>query len=398
MFMKKRLFSAFLVFVLVLSLFACAKEGDEIANESFGIDKNAVFSEGFAAFEDRLNGIYDAPDDLVELGGQNIIPVVDFDNAVYASAGNYECYTRFLYYMLVELKSGDISNALLYGINAKDDDSFWNSLGIDSDKTRRELIIQKAEMYAKYLTVSNAIMKDYGFTPSNNHQLSYDNLLSLYGNEQAINDYYGAYGLGDDMLLPYLKMFSAYSEFREYMVGTDGELYPTDEQAKQFFRDECIYMEQIVFSYVHTDEDGYTYHKTDEEIADARSRGQAVYRAILDDSRMYDRNMHLTEHPEWSENVYGYTYIPDEILPALEEAYLKLAPGEIVAVDTSLGYYILRALEKTDKAYEESNSRIIDAYREKAFGELIEKHVKLLTVNEDEFSRYSFEDILVFKK
>lgn len=395
--MVKRLFAFFLSATLSFSFCSCAKEGDEIAKENFGIDKNQVLADGFSAFGDRLQGIYDDPDDLVELGGQNIMPVVDFDDAVYISAGDYKCYTRFLYYILVELKSGDISNALLYGINAENDDSFWNSYGVDTNITRRDVVYKKAEKYARDLIISNAIMKEYDFTPSNNYQLSYDNLLSLYGNEQAINDYYGAYGLGDDLLLPYLKIFSAYSEFKEFLVGTDGELYPTDEQAKKFFRDECIYMEQIVFSYVYTNEDGYTYPKTAEEIADARSRGQAVYESILEDQRMFDRNMHLTEHHEWSENVHGYTYIPDEILPELEEAYLKLKPGEIVAVDTPLGYYILRALEKTDKAYEESNSRIIDAYREKVFNALMEKNSHLITVNEGELQRYPFDKILVFE-
>lgn len=395
--MLKRWLTLFLTISIVATLSSCSPEGEELARENFDINNSKVLADGFADFDERLNGIYDDPEDLIELGGQNTIPIVDFDDAVYLSMNGNDFYTRYLYYIMVEIKSSDISNALLYGINAKDDDSFWNSLGVDTYKTRRELVLEKAKKSSYYATISNAVMKDYGFTESDTYLLSYENILSLYGNEQAIKDHYQAYGLGDDYLLQYLKQYSAYSEFREYMVGVGGKLYPTDEQAKKFFRDECIYMEQIVFNYIYTDENGYTYQKSDAEISDAKSRGEAVYESIQKDPRMFDRNMHLTEHSEWSENVYGYTYIPDEILPELEEAYFKLKPGEITAVETRLGYYILRALEKNDQAYEDSNSRIIDAYCERAFSAEMDKYIDKLEVNENEFERYAFNDVLVLK-
>ena len=395
--MQKRLLALVLSVSLALSLCACASKGDEIATTDFEIDKNAVLNGGFSGLNDRLNGIYDEPEDLIEFGGTNTIPTVGFDDAVYLSADDVKFYTRYFYFSMVEIKSSDISNAMLYGINAKDDPAFWNSFAVDTNKTRKELVIEKAKKSAYYATISNLILEDYGFKKSDTHLLSYQNILSLYGNEQAIRDYYGAYGLGDDYLLPYLEQYSAYSEFREFLVGVDGKLYPTDEQAKQFFKEKCLYFEQIVFNYIHTDDNGYIYPKNDADIAEARRKGKDVYDQILNDDRMFDRNMHLTEHSEWSENVYGYTYIPNEILPELEEAYFKLKPGEITAVDTPLGYYIIRALEKTDQAYEASNSRIVDAYCDIAFKAELDKYADKLSVNEGESTRYSFEDVLVFK-
>lgn len=394
--MQKRLLAALLAVASAFSLCACSEKGEEIATGSFDIDKNIVLNEGFGNFKDRLNAIYDEPDDLINYGGQNTIPIVEFDDAVYVAGKNSNFYTRFLYYTLVEIKSSDISNAALYGINAKDDPSFWNSFAVDTDKTRKELVLEKAKNAAYYSTVANAVMEEYGFKKSDTHLLSYQNLLTLYGNEQAIRDHYAAYGLGDNYLLPYLEQYSAYSEFREYLVGIDGKMYPTDEEAKQFFKDECLYFEQIVFSYVYTDENGYICPKTAEDITESRKKGETVYAEILADERMFDRNMHLTEHSEWSENVYGYTYIPNEILPELEEAYFKLAPGEITAVETSLGYYIIRALEKTDKAFEDSNSRIIDAYCDITFKAEMNKHADKISINDSEFSKYTFEDVLVF--
>jgi len=395
--MQKRLLAILLSVTSVLYICACSAKGEEIATGSFDIDQNTVLHEGFNNFKDRLEGVYDEPDDLIEYGGQNTIPIVEFDDAVYVSGKNSKFYTRFLYYTLVEIKSSDISNAALYGINAKDDPSFWNSFAVDTNKTRKELVLEKAKNAAYYSTIANAVMEDYGFKKSDTYLLSYQNLLSLYGNEQAIRDHYAAYGLGDNYLLPYLEQYSAYSEFREYLVGVDGKLYPTDDEAKKFFKDKCLHFEQIVFNYVYTDENGYTYPKNDSDIAEARKKGEAVYAEIQADERMFDRNMHLTEHSEWSENVYGYTYIPNEILPELEEAYFKLKPGEITAVETSLGYYIIRALEKTDKAYEDSNSRIIDAYCDITFKAEMDKHADKLSINDSEFSKYSFEDVLVFK-
>lgn len=393
--MLKRVLAIFLLTGTLLSFYSCAEEGQELARDNFDIDSNKVLADGFAELKDRFDGVYDEQGDLVELGGQNTIPVVEFDDSVYLTMDGFDFHTRYLYYIMVEIKSSAISNALLYGINAKDDDAFWNSLDVDTYKTKREIALEKSKLAAYYAAISNAIMDDYGFVESDTYQLSYENLLSMYGNKQAINDHYNAYGLGDDYILPYLKQYSAYSEFREFMVGIDGKLYPTEEQAKQYFRDECIYMEQIVFNYTYADENGYYYKKSDEEIANAKKRGEEVYAAILKDPRMFDRSMHLTEHPEWSENAHGYTYLPNDIIPEIKEAYFKLKPGEIIAVDTPLGYYILRALEKTDRAYEDSNSRIIDGYREKAFDELMKKHIDKLVVNEDEFERYAFEDVLV---
>ena len=394
--MIKKLLALFLTIFMLFSICSCAESGEELARDNFDVNSDKVMADGLAELYDRLEGVYEDQDDLIELGGQNTIPLVEFDDAVYLSIGEFDFYTRYLYYIMVEIKSSAISNALLYGINAKNDDAFWNSLEIDTYKTKREVALEKSKTAARYAAISNAIMKDYGFVESDSYQLSYENLLVMYGNKQAINDHYCAYGLGDDYILPYLKQYSAYSEFREFMVGVDGELYPTDEQAKEFFRDKCIYMEQIVFNYTYTDENGYCYKKSDAEIADARRRGEEVYASIKEDPRMFDRNMHLTEHPEWSENAYGYTYIPNDIIPELEDAYFKLKPGEIVAVDTPLGYYILRALEKTDKAYEDSNSRIIDGYREMAFAELMNQHMDKLNIINDEFNRYDFKDILVF--
>ncbi len=395
--MRKKLLSFSLALVFSLSLVSCSPDGEEIATGGFDIDRNTVLDEGLKDFKDRLDGIYDEPDDLIEYGGQNTVPIVEFDDAVYASAEGIKYYTRYLYYSLVELKSSDISNAMLYGINAKDDPAFWNSFAVDTNKTRRELILEKAKKDAFYATVSNLVMEDYGFEKSDNHLLSYQNILSMFGNEQAINDHYNAYGLGDNYLLPYLEQYTAYSEFREYMVGVDGKYYPTDEQAKEFFKNECLYFEQIVFNYIYTDDNGFTYPKSDADIVDAKKRGEGVYAQIQADKRMFDRNMHLTEHGEWSENVYGYTYIPNEILPELEEAYFKLKPGEITAVDTPLGYYIIRALEKTDSAYEASNSRIIDAYCDIKFKSELDKYADKLNIDKEQFTRYSFEDVLVLK-
>jgi len=395
--MYKRLLSMILSLSMVLFFVACSAEGEEIARGNFDINSDILLEDGIDNWKDRIDGIYDEPDDLVELGGQNTIPVVDFDDAVCLSMDGVDFYSRYLYYILVEMKSSSISNALYYGVNAKDDEAYWNSLEIDTYKTKREAALERGKNYAYNFVISNAIMKDYGFVESDSYLLSYDNLLAMYGNEQAINDHYCAYGLGDDYLKPYLKRYSAYSEFREYMVGVGGKLYPTDDQAKKFFRDKCIYMEQIVFNYIYTDEDGYVYKKSEDDIADARKRGEDVYKSILDDPRMFTRSMHLTEHSEWSENVYGYTYTPNEIIPELEEAYFNLKPGEITAVDTPLGYYIIRALEKTDRAYEDSNSRIIDAYCENAFVKLLEEYKDKLVIDESQFSRYTFEDVLVYK-
>jgi len=394
----KHISAVLLALLFCFEFCACAKEGQEIARSDFEIDKNKVLADGFSSLKDRVENIYEDPEDIVELGGNISKPLVEFDDAVCLSIDNVDFYTRYLYYIMVEVKSSDISNALLYGVNAKNEDAFWNSYGVDSYKTRREIVEERALKACYNAAISNAIMGQYGFTESDSYILSYENIFSFYGNEQALDEYYGAYGLNNGYLKPYLRQYAAYSEFREFLVGTGGKLYPTDEQAKAFFKEKCLHFEQIVINYTYTDDNGYTIKKTDTEIEDARRRGEELYQTIQNDTRMFDRNMHLTEHAEWSENVHGYTYVPNEIIPELEKAYFALQPGDITAADTPLGYYIIRAREKTDMVYEANNSRIIDAYCEAAFTEVMEEYKDKLVVNENELKRYDFDKVLVFEK
>lgn len=394
----KRVLSTLLALLICLQLCACAKEGQEIARSDYEINKNNVLADGFSSLKDRVNNVYEDPEDIVELGGNVAKPLVEFDDAVCLSIDGVDFYTRYLYYIMVEVKSSDISNALLYGINAKNEDAFWNSYGVDTYKTRRQVVEERALKACYNAAISNAIMGQYGFTESDSYILSYENIFSFYGNEQALDEYYGAYGLNNGYLKPYLRQYAAYSEFREFLVGTGGKLYPTEEQAKEYFKEKCLHFEQIVINYTNTDENGYTNKKTEAEIEEARSRGEELYKTIQNDSRMFDRNMHLTEHAEWSENVHGYTYVPNEIMPELEKAYFALQPGEITAVDTPLGYYIIRAREKTDMVYDANNSRIIDAYCEEKFTAVMDQYKDKLAVNESELARYAFDKVLVFAK
>ncbi len=391
----KRILAFFLVAVTMLSLCACEAEGEEIARTDFIIDGNKDVGDGFDSLKQFLAGVFDDPDDIKEMAGNNAEAVVEFDDAVYLQIGENVFPTRMLYYAISVLKSSEISEAQTNSVKAKDNDEYWNSLVFDHYKTRKELLLEAAKENVTNMLITMDIMKEYGFTESNNYIYSYESILANYGSEQAIEDYFGAYGLSAELYKKYLRYISAYNEFKEYLIGADGPLFPSDDEVKKHFYERCMYFEQIYISYTTIDENGFIVYKSDEEIQAARERGEKLYAQIQQNPEMFDRSLYLTEHSLWSENPMGYCYAPGEIIPELENLYFDLDVGEIGVLDSPIGYYIIRPKEKTDEVYEGNNMFIAESLRTEMYQKEIDKYRDKLIVNEDQFTRYDYLDIIL---
>lgn len=401
--MKKTLL-LILVVVFAFSSISCGTSaGDEIADFTYTLDKgddiqNYSYNKGLSALKDLIQGIYDAPGDITEMGRPITKPIVEFDNEVCMSAGNVKLLTRMYYYLMCEFKYTEISQSYDFAIKAEDTPAYWNSLEVDSYKTIRQVVEDKVAEIAKIIVACELAYKDYGLVKSDLWKASYDNAVNnVFGNVEAINEYYAAYGLNNELLIENYKNITLYNELYEHLVGIDGMFYPTDAQSEKFFEDECLYIEQIVFPYVEINDFGYNVYKSDEKIKEAKSKGEALYELIKKDPKQFDRNMFQTEHPEWSENRDGYVYTPDSVIPEILNACKSVGVGEIIAIDTPIGYYIIRNLEKTDVAFEKDASKIVQSYCDIYFKKELSKYYDKITVNKTQVNKYKFEDVLVLK-
>ncbi|MBR6594520.1 MAG: hypothetical protein IKK83_05005 [Clostridia bacterium] len=390
-----------LALLCVLSLVSCTSDFEDIARSEYELDRGTAvsdydYSKGLGALFDRIKGVYEDNDDLTEYGRDIVEPLVEFDGALMFEGDEYDFPTRLFYYMMVEAKSGDVNNTDYVDATEAEAAVYWNSLLQDKLKTHKDYALEYGLEICRHALASMYAMDDLGFTETENYISSYNNIFSFFGNEQALNEYYAAYGLDSELLLQFSRYFTAYNELREYLIGTGGKYYPDEEELYSFYEEECIYMQQIVFSYVDYYPDGRIVYKSDEEIAAKRAEGKALYEQIVNKPVLFTRNMYRTEHPDWKENSAGYLYTPGEILPELETAYRQLIPGDITAVDTPLGYYIIQAVDKHEDIYTSNKDRISSALCNRIYEGLISPYYDCFVYNEAEYNRYKFEEILTY--
>ncbi len=400
----KKLLILFLVTCFALSSASCdTSAGEEIADFSYKLDdgngeQNYSYNKGLSDLKDLINGVYDTPGDINEMGRPVVSPIVEFDDGICMSADGIDFPTRLYYYLMCEFKYTEISQSFDFAIKAEDTPEYWNSLDFDSNKTIREVVIEKVYDIARSIIACELAYKDYDMEKGNTWQQSYDDTVAnIFGNETALNEYYAAYGLDSELLKLNYQFVELYNEFYEHLVGVDGILYPSVDESKKYFEDECIYIEQIVFPYVEINESGHNVYKSDEKINESRTKGKELFDLINGDPKQFDRNMYKTEHPEWEENRNGYIYIPNYVLPEIMDACKKAEVGEVFAVDTPIGYYIIRNKEKTGDAFEMGSSKIITSHCQTIFKNEITKYFDRISVNQEQINKYTFEEVLVLK-
>lgn len=395
----KRCLAVCVAVLTALAAGGCTRDYEEIARADYQLDRGYYVSDydyiyGLSQLKDAIDGIYDDDDAITELGRDVVAPLVEFDDALAIEGAPYSFPTRMFYYVATDYKSYEKGTSPFASSPEEATAVFWNSLSPDSDKTIAEGVMQKAREYVIHCMAAMYAYEDYGLELTDDYLSSYENVFSFFGNTAALNEYFAAYGLNDELLKEYYKYSYQYSLLHEYLVGTGGLLYPDDDEAYAFFESDCLYLQQIVFSYVVEDENGCIVYKTDEEIAASRAEGQELYAKIVNDPEQFIRNMYRTEHLTWKDNPTGYVYVPGDVLEVISDAYFAMMPDEIIAVDTPIGYYIIRALEKNKQIYESSEDMIIRAYCDEAFESEMSKYYSRFTVNEAEFSRYEFSKIL----
>lgn len=392
----KRFFALFLVMVTVLSTVSCSAEGQEISKQNYVINTNNNVDDGLSKLKDLLATVYENDDDIVELGRDPVSATVDFDDALLLVGDEYSLPLRLFYYIMVELKGNDINNIAMYGINVEDEAAFWDTLVNDKDISKETDVLERGLNTCYEVLASMYAYKDYGLDEDDSYLESYENILSFFGNEAALEEYYSAYGLSVDYLKMYLRYNAIQTRLYHHLVGLDGILYPDKEQLWAHFEDDCVYMHQIVFSYVQEDDYMQITYKSQEEIEALRAEGEALYAEIIENPKLYERNMYRTQHPEWASNAGGYLYVPGDIQEVLVEAYSKLTPGEITAVDTPIGYYIIQSIEKNEEAFNSSLDGITQSLCAKIYTEEMTKYYSNFTIDMDQYNRYDFNDIITF--
>lgn len=395
----KRILALFIAVSVLVAFGGCTRDYEEIARSEYALDRGDYVSGydyeyGLSELGDKIQNIYQDDENITELGRDVVDPLVDFDDANIIQGTKYSMPTRMFYYMAVENKSYEKGTSPFVISTEEETAVFWNSLSPESTETIAEQIMRNTKQIALHTMASMYAYEDYGLEMTDAYMESYQSIFNLFGNVDALNEYYAAFGLTDELLKEYLMYFTQYASVKERLVGENSEFYPTEEQAYDFFESECLYLQQIVFSYVEEDENGCIIYKSEEEKQKAKAEGEELYAKILDDPRQFTRNMYKTQHLTWDENPMGYIYVPGDVLPEISDAYFTLMPDEILAIDTPLGYYIIKPLEKNKDVYSGADDMIIRAYCDRVLEGELSKYYENFTFDEAQFTRYEFSKIL----
>ena len=398
----RRLLASLLFLTLFLSLVACTADYEEIAVQGQSLDRGENISGydcayGLNALNDRITSIFEDNDDVVNYGKDIVEAKVTFDDANILVGDEYSLPTRIFYYTMSDVKTSIISNAL--NIDATGDDAklYWDTNYPDQNYTIIEKAYQNALMYCQQYLATFYAMEDYGFEETEDYLYTYENILAAFGTVEAMDEYFSAYGLTGDYLKMLHRYQTAYMQFKGYLINPDGILYPSDEEAYEYFENDCVYMQQIVFSYVEVDEINRWVSKSPEDIEASRAKGEEVYAKILEDPDMFIRNLDQSQFSDWRDNVKGYYYSPYEIQETLLNAYYELEVGEITAIDTPIGYYIIKAAEKTPSVFEVVKDRVVQALCDEIHKEVLAPYFDRFTLDEEQYNRYEFDDIITFQ-
>ncbi len=398
----KKLLLLLLALVTVVATASCeATGGTEIGNHNFALNNGNgngyTYESGLNELEDLINGIFNDPTDINEMGRPITQPIVDFDDAVCMSAEGFDMLTRFYYYLICEYKYTEISQAYDFAIKAEDTDEYWSSYYPNTHTTRRDVVLEKVEDISKKLLATMIAMDDYGYEETGVWQHSYDNIVANYGSEKAMNEYLAAFGMTSELYKEYIRYTTAYNEFYEYLVGIDGLYYPSQEEQKQYYYDECYFFHQIVFPYTYTNDYGYLLDRSEDKIAEQRKKGEELYALIKDDPTLYEANLNKTEHDEWEQNRSGYFYIPEDLDEKIKEVYDSIEVGEIAAVDFEMGYYIIKKLPKSDNGFMVNSSLVQSSLSFNIYEREIRKYFNRISVDDEQINRYSFKEILMLR-
>jgi len=397
----KRILVLTLLISLVLAFSSCTADYPEIAKKDYQLDRGDGISGydcayGLSELGEKLSALYEEDDNVINFGRDVVEAKVDFDDAMLLVGDKQSLPLRIFYYVMANEKTSILVNALNVDATGDAANVYWNTKYPDQNYTIVDKAYENGLAYCMDYLATFYAMEDYGFEETEDYLDTYENILSSFGNVAALEEYYAPYGIDEEYLKLLLRFQLAHIQFKGHLVDVEGVAYPTDEEAYEYFQTKCVYMQQIVFPYVEVDELNRWVLKSEEEKLAAKERGQAIYAEIEGDNEMFIRNMDQSELRNWRDYIQGYFYAPYEIQQELLDAYYGLEVGEITAVDTPIGYYIIRACEKNQSVYKLVEDRILQALCDEIYKEILKPYYKNFTLDEAQYKRYSFEDIITF--
>lgn len=398
----KRVLTVFLTFSLLVSFCSCTADYAEIARQEYALDRGEGIegydcAHGLSELKSKLESLFDENDNVVNLGRDIVEAKVDFDDANLLVGDEYSLPLRIFYYTMADIKTTFLADVLNVDATGNSANVYWDTQYPDQNYTIVEKAYADGLKYCKDYLATFYAMKDYNFEETEDYIDTYNNVLNMFGSVDALEEYYKAFGLDAEYLKQFLRYQIAYLQFKGHLVNTDGVAYPTDEEVYEYFQKDCVYMQQIVFPYVEVDSLNRWVLKPKEEITATRERGQEIYAEIGDDPKAYITKMDQSELKSWRDYVEGYFYAPYEIQQELLDAYYALEVGEIAAVDTPIGYYIIKACKKDENVFLRVEDRVVQALCDEIHSDILAPYYEKFTIDEEQYDRYSFEDIITFQ-
>ena len=128
----KRFLGFLLVVSTLMSVSACTADYTEIAREGYELDQGYGVSEydcahGLSELADKLGGLYNDDDDVIDLGRDVIEAKVEFDDANLLVGDEYSLPLRIFYYIMADIKTSILADALNVDASGDAVNIYWNS-------------------------------------------------------------------------------------------------------------------------------------------------------------------------------------------------------------------------------------------------------------------------------
>ena len=253
----------------------------------------------------------------------------------------------------------------------------WNTVMIDG-KTAMQYAIDEAKDNAKQVLVMKAKALADGITLSEEDK---ENIK--YGGRYNYEQYFteGGFTLEDveNILTDSAYAQKAYEKYFGDDSGENGNVTITDEQAKEYYEKEFVYVKHILISNNadETEETAENEDNSDEAAAETKDDADAKAKAKaeelikeIENGASFDKLMKEYSDDKNSETgeingVDGYVFTKKEMVSEFEEAAFALEVGGLTnePVKTSYGYHIIKrlALPMSGELYKEGIEKAKDA-------------------------------------
>lgn len=324
-------------------------------------------------------------------------------------------------FALAERKGQIVDQFASYsGKDVSSDEEFWNTV-ISDDQSYAEAVKTGTLEYCKIMLLTEYFCEKYDLkitddTAITNLDSIMDKAKTEFGGEDLLSIELAKYGITIEQLRNYYEGYERYMLLREYWYGENGTkkipesevkaeflenyykidmmyygyytkndkqqdvpiVYEdiTDKQAKEYFDENYVKVQHILYMTVDTNQQPLS----DEKVAEAKKNANDAYNAIINGEATFEEK---TKDNQDSGTEYVFTH--GNMVKEFEEAAFEMKPDDIRLVETEYGLHIIKKLAIGNEDFEEKTDEVKQVISQKRIGEKANDMYEKLKSGEAEF-------------